>query len=193
MLKKLAVVTVLLMSILVVVLALQKKDLQAENAKLRQEQNFPKISDWVPLMERTAIDGRRVRIGQSDAGRQIILLFTTKCEHCVASLPFIAEIARSATEGGVEMIGVTPEESRADIAAFMQQHRLDFPVVSIQDNKELGLLHFRMSPTFLVLSRYGRVEHVKVGRITSDEDAFGVVAASRKKDLPAAAKREEGQ
>jgi peroxiredoxin len=192
MLKKLLPAALLLMALLVVVLALQKRGLTAENAKLSQEQNFPKVSDWVPEMEYTAIDGREVRVGRSDTGRQIVLLFTTKCVHCIASLPFIAEIARTAKEGGVEMIGVTPEDNRDDIEDFMARHNLDFPVVSIQNNKELGLLHFRMSPTFLVLSRYGRVEHAKVGRINSDEDAFGIVAASRKTDLSATSKTEEG-
>lgn len=192
MLKKLAVVALVLMSFLIVVLALQKNDLQAENAKLSYEEKFPKMSDWVPDMEFRAIDGREVHIGRTEGGRQIILLFTTKCEHCIASLPFIAEIARTAKEGGVEMIGVTPEDNRADIAAFLAENKLDFPVVSTQNNKELGLLHFRMSPTFLVLSRYGRIEHAKVGRITSDEDAFGIVAASRQKDLLATKKSEDG-
>ncbi len=192
MLRKIVPAAIVLMALLIVVLAMQKKELQAQNAKLSQEQGYPRMSDWVPDLERVAVDGRTVHIGRSDTGRQIILLFTTKCTHCIASLPFIAEIARSAKEGGVEMIGITPEKSHADITHFMAEHKLDFPVVSIQDNKELGLLHFRMSPTFLVLSRYGRVEHVKVGRITSDEDAFGVVAASRKKDLPPTEKTEEG-
>ena len=191
MINKVALATVLLMSLLVVVLGLQKKELQAENATLVREQGYPRMSDWIPEMQRKAIDGRDVRIGQTEGGRQIILLFTTKCVHCIASLPFIKEIARRAQEADVEMIGVTPEDNVAEIAKFMAEHSLSFPVVSIQDNKELGLLHFRLSPTLLVLSRYGRVEHVKVGRITSDEDAFGIVTAAREKDLRGTSKSED--
>jgi len=82
------------------------------------------------------------------------------------------------------MIGVTPETNKSDVSKFMSEHHLNFPVISVPDRRSLSLMQFRMSPTFLVLSKDGIIEHVKVGRITSDEDAFGIVTSSLQQDLP---------
>jgi len=167
---------------LVVVLGVQKRDLIADKQKLQTEEFYPKKSEWLPELTFTAMDGREVRIGDGAPGRKIVLHFSTKCPHCISSAKFIAEVSRSAKRVGVEMVGFTPETNRADVSKFMADNGMDFPVVSVPDRKTLGILQFRMSPTLMVLSPDGQIEHIHVGKITSDKEAVGVVVASERKE-----------
>jgi len=168
--------------VLVVVLSVQKKDLLTEKQRLKSEEFYPKKSEWLPDLTFKAMDGREVHIGHGGTGRQIVLHFSTKCPHCISSAKFIAEVSRSAKRMGVEMVGFTPETNRADVSKFMADNGMDFPVVSVPARRTLGVLQFRMSPTLMVLSPDGQIEHIHVGKIVSDKEAVGVVMASVRKE-----------
>ncbi len=170
------------LTILVVVLSWQKKELTFEKQRLQAEEYYPKKTEWIPEQTFTAMDGRPVRIGQGTSGRQIVLHFSTKCPYCQSSAKFIAELSRAAKRQGIEMVAFTPETNRSDVERFMATNGMDFPVVSVPERKTLGALRFRMSPTLLVLSPQGQIEYTHVGKIVSDMEGVGVLQASMRKD-----------
>ncbi|MBN6152111.1 TlpA family protein disulfide reductase [Xanthomonas sp. AmX2] len=170
-------------AVLVLILALQKKELAEQNAKLAREQYYLKIGDWLPSMALKDLNGDYLTIADVKNERQVLLYFTTQCAHCIASIPFIREISRVLKRDGIQFIGVTPEVDIGGVRKFLKSNDLDFPVVSIPNRRDQGLIQFRMSPTLVVLSRGGRVERVHVGRIYSDKDAFGVILSSRQKEI----------
>ncbi len=177
---------------LTVLLGLQKKDLAAKNSELEASQYYPKKSDWTPYIATQDIAGKPITIGAGTGKREVIFLFTTQCKFCIASMPFVAEIGRSLSRSGIQMVGVTPEKDAASIRRFMGKYSAEFPVVSLSDERQLGLLQFRMSPTVLVINGSGKVEFAKVGVIRSDKEAFEIVSAALQRDTkPAEPARQE--
>lgn len=172
----------IIFAVLTVVLGLQKKELAAKYSELKATQYYPRKNDWTPRISTQDIAGNPVTIGSTTGKREVIFLFTTQCRFCIASMPFVAEVGRAMSRAGIQMVGVTPEKDAASIARFMDKYSADFPVVSLSDERQLGLLQFRMSPTILVINGSGKVEYAKVGVITSDKEAFEIVSAALQKD-----------
>ena len=95
---------------LTVLLGLQKKDLAAKYSELEASQYYPKKGDWTPYISAQDIAAQPITIGSATGKREVIFLFTTQCKFCIASMPFVAEIGRSVSRSGIQMVGVTPEK-----------------------------------------------------------------------------------
>jgi peroxiredoxin len=169
---------------LVVVLALQVKQLRADQHWLVDRASNPYPGMYVPRVEMTALDGNPYTLGQPRARRQVLYFFTTTCPHCHNSLPMVKQLA-AMRDGDAEMLGIAlADPAAAD--AYARQHRLSFPVIATQDRRMLMLFRARKVPLIMVIGGDGRVRYSRFGVLNSRDGFTRVLSAVRSKDTPGA-------
>lgn len=160
-------VLVVILCGIVAALTLQKRALRLEAVQLRQQVNWPYVGLTLPTLHGTTLDGDPVAVGRSERGaRQVLFILDTRCGNCLVTLPAwgqIAETLRSRPEA-VEVIGIStdpPDETRA----YVQEHGLEFALVSFPDERFRQLYKVAGVPITLVVDPEGVVAEVILGSI----------------------------
>jgi cytochrome oxidase Cu insertion factor (SCO1/SenC/PrrC family) len=118
-------------SSLVVVLALQKRDLVTRVETLTERIRHPYVGMYVPAVTLSAVTGDSVLLGGPPLGRvQVLFVFSTRCQYCKASLPAWKQIAAElAASERVEVVGVSLDSVDAT-RRYLGEHGIDLLVVS---------------------------------------------------------------
>jgi peroxiredoxin Q/BCP len=140
--------------------------------------------ELAPDFTLTDQEGRAVTLSEHRGKRNVILFFYPKDETPVCtkeSCRFRDEYAR-VREADAEVYGISAD-SDASHAAFAQNHRLPFPLLSDPGRKVhklygattgFGLLPSRVS---LVIDKSGRVAHRTVNQFSADAHVDGALDA----------------
>lgn len=178
-------VALVLALLLVGVLGWQNRTLRAERDWLVERAAHPYYGMYVPVAELRDLDGRPVRPGAPAGDFQILYFFNARCPHCRDSAPMVRELAaRAGRLGGVEMIGLGNGDA-AEIAAYADEHRFDFPVATLRDRRLLSLFRGNSVPLVLLLGADGRVLHSQLGTLDT-MDQVGSLLAAMRTDTPIA-------
>lgn len=180
-------------TILVLLLALQVRQLRTDQQWLSDRVSKAYPGMYVPRVDATALDGSAHRLGQPRDRYQVLFFFTTTCPYCRASLPLVKSIARqldAASGGHAEMLGVTNDDPAA-ATAYAREHALPFPVVALQDRRTAMLFRARKVPMLMVIGADGRVRYSHVGVLNSKDGVTGVLTAVRTTDAPGTQPTEE--
>ena len=163
---------VLLMTALVVVLALQNRQLRQINgqmaAQLQQTQldahGLAEGARPDPLALRTT-QQTHVDIGGPRAVPQILYFFSTACRYCLASLPQLQEIATA--RGSAELVGVglPPYDALADYAG---RHALQFPIAIDQQGEVAKRYRATLTPMLMVIAADGSIRYKHVGQLDAE-------------------------
>ncbi len=103
-------------------------------------------------------------------GKVVLLDFWALwCGPCRASMPRLGELRRRHAAEGLEIVGITPDDS-IEIAPFLKRIKVDYPQWRDADSQLQAKLGVGALPTLFVLDRAGVVRDVIVGM--PDEDAL---------------------
>jgi len=110
-------------SVLVVVLAAQKRDLLDRIDALNTRIRYPFAGLYVPAVAMPAVGGDTVVLGQPPPGHvQVLFVFSTSCQYCKASLPAWKQIAAElAASDRAEVVGVSTD-SVEPTRRYLVQH-----------------------------------------------------------------------
>ena len=171
------VVALVLASALVVTLAFQKRDLMERLQEAGARSRDPHRGLYLPAVDIETVAGDSVRLGESaNGGVQVLFVFNTTCEFCKASLPAWKQIASElGGKGDVQIYGVSLR-SAEETEAFVSEHGIGFPVVSLTDRKLRALYRSHIVPQTVVLDSDGRVEYARVGAVTEDAVIDSIIA-----------------
>src|SRR5687768_443563 len=133
--------------VLVIVLALQNRALKREVGRLGAAERLPAAGMWAPAYATTAVDGRPVVLGKSDAPHQLIYFFSTTCRYCEQSVPAIRRLSTLVDQhaGNAELIAVS-QQDRAATAEYARRHGLAMPIVANPGARVLGLFKAQAVP-----------------------------------------------
>lgn len=93
------------------------------------------------------------------AGRVVVVKFFAKyCKPCEQTLPHAQQLHEEYP--AVTFIGVSLDESTADLAATIQRYHLTFPIIHDRANLVSGRFRVREMPTTFVVDKEGRVHWV---------------------------------
>ena len=110
-----------------------------------------------PQFVRTDVEGTRIDLAQY-RGRVVLLNFwATWCAPCRIEMPLFVQWQQQYGPRGLEIIGVSIDDSEAPVRPFVARMRLDYPVV--MGNAKLGDLYggvYGVPVTFLI-DRHGIV------------------------------------
>ncbi len=100
---------------------------------------------------------------QSFRGKVVLLDFwATWCPPCMASLPEIRELYETFHPQGFEIVAVSLDESREELARVLREHRISWPVAfegKRWDNSLANLYRVYQIPTTYLLDRNGVIRY----------------------------------
>ncbi len=149
--------------VLVVLLANQNRDLEADLGGARRRATFPHAGMYVPEFRGIALTGDSLDVAEGET--QLLFVFNTTCAFCRASLPVIQRIAAEVEGLGIRLIGVSLD-SLAPTRDYAAEHQLPFPVVRFPEDRLRHMYRTQSVPTTLVVSEDGLVVFAKVGSLT---------------------------
>ena len=168
-------------SILVVVLALQNRDLRANQQILIDRIRYPYVGLTIPPASAIALNGDTVVIGTLGAARQqLLFFFTVSCEFCLRSLPAWNALADTLAAGNLNALVYGVSLSSEDSTrAFVRAHPLRFPVVRFVDARMRALYRARAVPVAVVVSPLGIYSFTSLGALVTAAVKDSVFRAAR--------------
>jgi peroxiredoxin len=176
---------------LVVVLGKQKGDLITRYNELQVKYlravREPLPNSFMPAFQTSTLDGRPVTIGQlSQPGRQVLLVYTTTCPYCKASLPAwkrITGVVDTMTAPRAQVIGISLDS--ADVTQrYAARNALPYPTVRFPEQKLISMYRAGAVPLVLVLDETGRTVYSRLGELSAPAAVDSVIAAVKRRDEP---------
>lgn len=120
----------------------------------------PKAGDPFPSLAAAKLEGTT----PDTAGKIVIVDFWASwCAPCRAAFPGLKEIAEKYKDKGVIIVGVSVDEDKADMDAFVRKMTPNFPIVRDTDSKFVEKLDVQVMPTTFIIDREGKVAVVHSG------------------------------
>ena len=165
-------------SLLVVVLALQKRDLteRVEGLTTRARDPYPGL--YFPAATLPSLSGDSVSLGQAPPGHvQVFFVFSTTCQFCKESLPGWKQIARDLADNSqVELLGISLDSVPAT-RSYVTEHGIDLTVVSFTDRKLRALYRAWITPQTLIVNAEGRVSYARIGVVRDNAAIDSIMSA----------------
>lgn len=111
-----------------------------------------------------ALDGREVRLGDAQGQVRVVDFWATWCDPCLDQLPVLERLARAHAADGLVVYGVSVDEDRAQLEAFLGTTPLGIGVLWDKGGaRNTERLDVQRLPTTLVADRAGVVRFVHQG------------------------------
>ena len=169
---------------LVVVLSLKLRDLRERYSRLYDRATYPYAGMFVPTFQASTLAGEPVTVGGSPVSakeRQVLFVFTTRCQYCKASLPAWRELAArldTMRSPRVRVYGISLDSTEVT-RKYVAQNRLPFPVVEFPEKKLAAIYRTQAVPVTVVLDEDGRMLHSHLGQISDRKSIDSVLAMVR--------------
>lgn len=166
--------------LLVLALSIQHRALRDRLDRVVRRATRPHPGLYVPTVRVARLEGDTVTVGEAGPHqRQLLLVFTTTCPYCRASLPAWKQVAAAAqpTSGSppVTVYGVSLDSADVTLA-YRDAHALPFPIVRFT-SKLPDLYRFWSVPTIVLLDETGRILYARHGVLTTRTGIDSVIAA----------------
>ena len=177
---------------LVVVLGRQKQGLIRDYEELRRQYrealNTPLRGSYVPGFAATTLENSQpVAIAQgSPDERQVLLVYTTTCQFCKASLPAWKRLTATLdtmTQPRVKVYGVTLDSVEVT-RRYIAEHRLPYPTVRFPDARVESMYRAGSVPLTVVLDGEGRTLYSRLGEVSRPETVDSIITWVKWKPQP---------
>lgn len=110
------------------------------------------------------LDGREVDIAaRLGAKATVVDFWATWCEPCKEQMPVLDGLARELSGRGLAVFGVSVDEDRSQVVAFLQARPVAFPILWDKGATRLSRLDVSSMPVTLIVDRRGVIRHVHQG------------------------------
>jgi peroxiredoxin len=115
----------------------------------------------------------------------VVSFWATWCPPCVRELPSMNRLKQSLKGAPFEILGVNAGDSKAKIAAFLQEHKLHFKVLQDPDKSAFADWKVYVVPSNFVIDAQGRIRYGSVGAVDwqdpeVEKDIRGLVAEAKR-------------
>jgi thiol-disulfide isomerase/thioredoxin len=125
--------------------------------------NFP-----APELVLNDLNGNKVNI--ADYRQQIVMInnWATWCPPCKAEMPILAKYYKEHSDQGFMLFGIEAGDSKKDVASFVDENRISFPILIDPNTKSLIAFHNDSLPSSYVIDHEGNVILAWTGPISRD-------------------------
>jgi peroxiredoxin len=117
-----------------------------------------------PAVTLDMLDGQPLMLHQLKGQVVLVNFWATWCPPCRAELPGLESVYEAKHADGFTIVGVSMDEaSRAQVAAFLQQHGIQYPIAMATPDVVTAFGGINSFPTSFLLDRQGRVRYTVHG------------------------------
>lgn len=141
------------------------------------ESGRPAIGDAMPDFEAVYLDGKKFTVGDQKGKVVLLNLWATWCGPCRFEIPELIKLQNAHKSDRFDVIGVsvddaTEEKGKKEVADFVGEKKINYPIVLDPDGKLAEILRTSVIPTSVLVDRKGRVVWYHVGIVRADEPAL---------------------
>lgn len=125
------------------------------------------------------LDGKAFDLASMRGKVVLINIWATWCGPCRYEIPELIKLQQAWRAQGFEVLGVSvdAEETANDVAPFVKEKAINYPVVIDTEGEIANLFETNVIPTSALIDREGRIVWTHVGTVEADDAAL--VAAIR--------------
>ena len=110
------------------------------------------------------LSGTRVNLSDLRGKRAVFLNFWASwCPSCQEEMPTMEKLYKQFKARGLEIVAVSIDQRKADVANFVKRHELTFPVLLDPDGKVAQAYRVTKIPTHYFIDRKGVIRSREVG------------------------------
>ena len=140
------------------------------------------LGQKVPDFAVTTVEGHELRLSEILEEKKLVVLnfWFADCPWCVKEFP-VLELAYSRYKEDVEVLALTPYDSKDAASAFAKGHGLSFPVATCYESfaRDFGVNGY---PTSVFIDREGRISLIHAGAITNSDVFYAAFNAFTAED-----------
>jgi cytochrome c biogenesis protein CcmG/thiol:disulfide interchange protein DsbE len=116
------------------------------------------------------LDGSQIRLSELRGKTVLLNFWATWCPPCKAEMPDLNALHREYGEAhNFTVLGIDDEEGQTDVAAFVKQNAIAFPLALDSDGAVTSdRYNIRGLPTSLIIDRDGNIRDMWTGRISKE-------------------------
>jgi peroxiredoxin len=125
----------------------------------------PQRGFLAPDFELSTLDGKTIKLSDLRGQAVLLNLWTTWCPPCRAEMPTIQTIYTEYKDQGFTVLAVnmTYQDTFAEIAPFVEQYGLTFPILLDQNASVGPAYQLRSLPSSFFIDREGIIREVVIG------------------------------
>lgn len=127
----------------------------------------PEIGATAPDFTLSTLDGKNVQLSNLKGKKIMLNFWTTWCPPCKAEMP---DIQKFYTEAGdeIEILAVNIDTSY-DVAGFVDDMKINFPVLLDKDGKVMKMYRILTIPTTYFIDKNGVIQNKIIGAMTVEK------------------------
>lgn len=136
----------------------------AQSPARRGAEEWPEPGFLGPDFTLPDLNGRQVRLSDFRGKKAVFLNFWASwCPSCQEEMPTMEKLYQGFRARGLEIVAVSIDKNKADVAKFVKQHGLTFPIVLDPDFKVAGEYRVTGIPTHYFIEKTGVIRSRDVG------------------------------
>ncbi len=154
-------------SLIVIALSRRVVSLNKAYSELKTLASTPHVGYAVPTLRTSTLTGDSVVVGElaDTLARQVVLVFTTTCQFCRATIPVWQSVFDSVSRmppGRLQIVALSLD-STTQTRAYALEHQLRYPIAFFPDWKSPRFFRARTVPQTLILNAFGVVVYSHIG------------------------------
>jgi peroxiredoxin len=114
------------------------------------------------------VDNRVFKLSEMRGKIVVLNFWATWCEPCKLEMPFFEQL-HSSGRSDLEILAVNFDESPEQVANFIEELKLSFPILLDPGGEVQNLYRVRGYPTTYLVDEYGVIQYHHIGLITEDQ------------------------
>jgi thiol-disulfide isomerase/thioredoxin len=124
---------------------------------------LPVVGSKLPAFQLADLQGKPVRLSDYAGKTLIINFWATWCPPCRDEMPTLVQYYEEARPGNVELLSVNDGEPAADVAKFVGEFKMNFPILMDADSQYFDKLLLDSLPTTILVGPDGVVRALHIG------------------------------
>lgn len=128
-----------------------------------------KVGDQFPKIELNMLNTKKKFDPESIKGKVVLVdIWGSDCPPCRLAMPKMNSIYLNLRKSNFVILGINVDENDDDIKYFLQEYKIDYPLLDDRKHALVQTLGVEMMPTSFLIDKKGTVRYIHKGFKNSD-------------------------